>query len=40
MEEIPLLPLWNRPLVYGVRDGVHWVPRQDGRAYGRDMQRR
>jgi peptide/nickel transport system substrate-binding protein len=39
MEELPLVPLWERPLVYGVRDGTTWTPRRDGRPYGRDMQR-
>ncbi len=39
MEDLPLLPLWNRPLVYGVRDGIAWTPRQDGRPYARDIRR-
>lgn len=40
MQDLPVIPLWARPLVYGLRNDVEWQPRPDGRPDGRDMRRR
>jgi peptide/nickel transport system substrate-binding protein len=38
-QDVPLVPLWQRELVFGTRAGVTWQARQDGRPYGIDMRR-
>jgi len=38
-EDLPLIPLYERHLIWGVRDGVIWQPRADGRVLAWDLRR-
>jgi peptide/nickel transport system substrate-binding protein len=40
MEDLPLIPLVVPEDIYGVRDGVEWQPRLDGRVLGAEVRRR
>ena len=40
MDDLPLVPLWNRHVLYGLRADVEWSPRADGRIYAREIRRR
>ena len=38
-EDLPLIPLFERHLIWGLRDGVAWQPRADGRVLAVDLRR-
>jgi hypothetical protein len=40
MADLPLVPLWNRHVLYGLRADLEWSPRADGRVYAREIRRR
>jgi peptide/nickel transport system substrate-binding protein len=40
LDELPLVPLLTPEDVYGVRDGIDWRPRLDGRVLGWEVRRR
>jgi peptide/nickel transport system substrate-binding protein len=39
VEDLPLIPLYERNLVWGLRDGVAWEPRADGRVLAAEVSR-
>ncbi len=40
LDEMPLVPLYDRANLYGVADGVEWQPRLDGKLLAAEMKRR
>jgi peptide/nickel transport system substrate-binding protein len=39
LEDLPLIPLYEGSLLWGVREGVRWEPRADGRVLAAEISR-